>query len=706
MNRTWPIRRFVIVVLTIEASLLFLGLTRNATTAGAILWRALTLVCLLYLPGVTLLRALRLQAFSFAQHILYSVGLSVAFDMFAGFTLDILGPSLGVPDPISQTPILVVIGASVALTAIGCYIREQGYPETAFGAKPSRVSESSHAMPYIMLALLVLILGILGPTLLNTYGNNLGTRALFALVAAVPLLVAVRKPPSEAYPGLIFACALALLYHRSLVSYYITGWDIQYEYYFAHLTIDNHFANLAVSSNVGAMLSTTIFAPEIALATNMSLSDVFKWVYPLFYALMPVGLYLLFAEQLSPRFAFFSSFLVISSFIFYQVMLDLPRQQVAELFLVLFLLTITSEAIPSLRRSILVLFFCLSIIVSHYSISYVFAFGLIVSVFFLEILSRKWGSQPRRISTGLSALYLVAALGWYMYTSQSSVLNSLVMLFNHVISSLATELLSPSASQPVAILSSNFPPLHLVTELLYASVAGAILWGFFLALRKRGMSFKRPYLSFSFAGLVLLIPVVTLPYVAAALNFNRFYQIALLLTAPFALVPFSSSRRLRTIMKGKAAVAMAAFLATFLLFSSGLVYELAKEPPPSMSLDANVDYPRFVSPEVAAASWLAWHHGLSGSVYADGYRGLLLIGLLGSPPKSLERITTLAPGTNYVFLGNWNLENNEILVLRALPTGLNAVHLSINRTNLESLLLTMNLVYDSGAARIFESDVP
>jgi len=675
---------------------------RGVLVIEAGVWIALTLVCLLYLPGATLMRALRLQTLGYVRHI-YAVGLSVAFDMFTGFILDILGPSLGAANPISQTPILVVIGASVVLIAVGAYARDRNSAEILSGPKPPPVSAPAPTVPYFLLAGLILCLGVLAPALLNTYGSNIGVYALFALVATVPLLMAIRAVPTSVNPILIFACALALLYHRSLASDYVTGWDIQYEYYFAHLTVNNHLANVQISSNVGAMLSTTIFAPEIALTTNVDLAGVFKWVYPLIYALMPVGLYALFAAQLPPRFAFFSAFLVISTFIFYQVMLDLPRQQIAELFLVSFLLIAISESIPRLRRTILALVFSLSIIVSHYSISYAFGFGLIISTLFLGLLRRRWGSLPGRISTAFTTLYLVTAISWYLYTSQSSVLNSLVKLLNHVISSLATELLSPSASQPVAIASSTFPLLHTVTEFLYAVVTGAILWGFFVAVRKRGITFMRPYMAFSFSGLVLLVLVVTLPYVAAALNFNRFYQIALLLTAPFAVVPFLYSRQLQRVPKRTHAVIVATFLATFLLFSSGMVYELGQEPSLSMSFDSGVDYPRFVPAEVAATSWLASHLATNATIYADGYRGLLLVGYFGVLPRPLEQQTALRPGTNYVYLGSWNTEYQQILVFQYLPAGLKAEHLPVSDTNLEDLLRPTNLIYSSGSATIFES---
>src|SRR5208337_1305537 len=86
-----------------------------------------------------------------------------------------------------------------------------------------------------------------------------------------------------------------------------------------------------------SVLSTAIFAPILSKIGNLDIAWLFKVVYPVLYSLVPVALYQLFRKQTSDIVAFLSSFYFVTVLTFSMEMLSLPRQEIAELFLVLVL---------------------------------------------------------------------------------------------------------------------------------------------------------------------------------------------------------------------------------------------------------------------------------------------------------------------------------------------------------------------------------
>jgi uncharacterized membrane protein len=96
-----------------------------------------------------------------------------------------------------------------------------------------------------------------------------------------------------------------------------------------------------------------------------------------------------------------------SIFVFYTEMVSLARQEVAELFLVLILLSMIDRGISRQQRSVLLLTFTASLIVSHYGLSYIFmlllliALAIVVVEYHVGILDRvNWFLDRIRERTG------------------------------------------------------------------------------------------------------------------------------------------------------------------------------------------------------------------------------------------------------------------------------------------------------------------
>ena len=188
-----------------------------------------------------------------------------------------------------------------------------------------------------------------------------------------------------------------------------------------------------------------------------------------------------------------------------------------------------------------------------------------------------------------------------------------------------------------------------------------------LLYRRTGMKFNENFSLFSVMSFLMLGLVLVIPFLAGALNPERFYQIALIFLSVFFVVGWIGvfriiNRIFRFKWKKKSIYSnslklIAVFLAVSLIFNSGVVYEVFHDKPSSMSLHSTMDGPKFNNVELTGAGWL---NGLQDFiVYSDVYRSLLLNGFFINTHTSLENGTRVIE-PSYIFLGTYNVDNNLI----------------------------------------------
>ena len=211
---------------------------------------------------------------------------------------------------------------------------------------------------------------------------------VIALIAVIPILIGFdRVIPEALYPLAVLSISISLLLHTSLISPYLWGYDIHYETFLANLVIDNEFWDSMSPGNVNAMLSVVLLAPMYSYITGLDLTWVFKIVYPLIFALVPLGLYHVFRRQVGAKSAFLACFFFVSFIIFYAEMASLARQEIAELFFVLLLMIMVARNIPKRTNFTLFAIFGASLVVSHYGTSYIYLFSLIMVWLYMTLSS-------------------------------------------------------------------------------------------------------------------------------------------------------------------------------------------------------------------------------------------------------------------------------------------------------------------------------
>jgi uncharacterized membrane protein len=337
---------------------------------------------------------------------------------------------------------------------------------------------------------------------------------------------------------------------------------------------------------------------------------------------------------------------------FYVQMTTLARQEVAELFFVLLILLLVSKEMKPTIQSALFMVFGLSLVVSHYGLFFIavfflFALWLVLSVapavganLSARSLQTRIGihkdkrvitpsprAPERRLVTIVSiSVLFIASAAWYFYTAQGTITQQIVTLGSHIAGSVG-ELFSPTYSQAVTVAKKG--PLAGILHGLNAYVnylnlffvlAGVCLTVFL----KQRFKLQFSYVVLSTIALGFLIASVGVPYLGAALDWTRVYQITLFVLAPFLAIGFitigetagltlrKAARKLGfsnsvRVSRSRMTRLLAIYLVLFLLLSTGFLFALT-EGYQNYALNSQQDGD-YSHQTIAGATWQASNSG-------------------------------------------------------------------------------------------------
>ncbi len=716
----WDIRDLFAFILLME---IFLWIVVSFNLMGEhipIISEIITSIVLFYINGVLVLRILRIHSLGNIENFLYAVGLSIALTMFLGMTIDIMYPLLGITTPISTLPLIVTFTLFTTFLCILSQLRDKTY------YNPSYIDFNGIINPLLFLCLIP-FLAIFGTYLMNYDGNNIILIVMYFLIAFIPIMIAFDKfIPKRLYPLTVFLLSVSLLFSSSLISNYINGWDINMEYYFSNGVVTNSYWNTAIPEVLNSMLSIVIIEPIFSKISGLSVVDIFKVIYPIIFSFVALGLYSVFQKQTKSKIAFMACFLFISVFMYFLEMPYLARQEIGELFVVLMILVMIEKNLSTKHLSILTVFFIPALLTSHYSLDYIYMFILICSYLILLIrklnltkkihLLGRWEVikfflyTDKSIETDIKLDYklqllliIVLTLIYYNLFSSAALFDLTMFTLNNVIINVYQYLFDPNTMAAVGIVTSEKSFLRSIALILHLIIEFVIGIGIlFLLYRRTGMKFNENFNLFSVMSFVMLGLVLVVPFLAGALNPERFYQIALIFLSVFFVIGwigifriinriFKSNWKKKSIYSNSLKL-IAVFLAISLIFNSGVVYELFKDKPTSMSLHSTMDGPKFNGLELTGAEWLN-NHKMDILVYSDVYRSLLLNGYFINTHTSLQNGTIL-DDQSYIFLGTFNIDNN---VYAVSAKGSSPVVYFDTRNYTDNI----NKTYDNGGSWIF-----
>jgi len=257
--------------------------------------QVISFLYLLIIPGFVLLRAIRIKDLDLIETILFSIGLSLAFLMLLGFSLNLLS-SIGLfADPLLMEPLITAIMIIVSTLIIVSYFVNKNDLQTGIG-----VPEDFNILPLLPYFALPLTSAI-GVMLVVAFGINYMLLLVILVIAILFASISFSSRPSY-YPLAIFSIALALVIPSFLISNYILGYDIHLEFFVFNVTkatsrwdpslIWNLFNLTYIKSQYvySTMLSVTVLPTVFSNIGNIEGVWLFKSLYPLLLSLVPVGL--------------------------------------------------------------------------------------------------------------------------------------------------------------------------------------------------------------------------------------------------------------------------------------------------------------------------------------------------------------------------------------------------------------------------------
>ncbi len=340
---------------------------------------------LLFVPGLLVLLILRIKPVSPWRYSYYAALLSLVILMVSGVLINWLLPLMGIEHPLYFTrlfPILTVIFSSLLL---GAFWRASPFEVV--------IKPSLHNTRHYLLPLLFPVLAVLGATSLNNGGSNIFTIIMLVGILAnfIYMIFKADRLPANAIAFSIFCSAVAMLFMTSLRGWYVTGHDIQTEYYVFQLAKSGWHWDISLFRNpYNACLSLTVLPTMLTGLLHIEDSYVFKALYQILFALCPVAVFMLLRQFSNTRLALLSVLYFVCFPTFFTDMPMLNRQEIAFLFLAGMILLALDETISNKLRVILFATFGLGVILSHYSTTYSMIMILGSAAVLRLIFERKW----------------------------------------------------------------------------------------------------------------------------------------------------------------------------------------------------------------------------------------------------------------------------------------------------------------------------
>ena len=282
-----------------------------------------------FLPGYVLLGLFKLKEIDWVKGILYTIGLSIVFDMAVGFVINLTYPLLGIM-PFNR------IALSVTWLSI--------------------------------MAGFLIVVALKNGKLLRTYKWDTQWKVI------IP----------------IYVVSVLIVYSTSLLTNNLVGSDIHLEYYYANQSVLNGFNNTNFNAYINVCLPITILIPTYSVLSGIEIMWVFKIVQPLVLGLLPIILYKIYELQFGKVIGILSVIFFITLPFFTMDMVQLIRQQYAMMFFALVTLVLISRNINLFTRIVLGSIFGVGVSISHYGVGVGFMGYMIISSLVILVLKLNW----------------------------------------------------------------------------------------------------------------------------------------------------------------------------------------------------------------------------------------------------------------------------------------------------------------------------
>jgi len=337
-------------------------------------------------PGTLLLLLLRTRGVKGWRFAYYAVCASIVMLMLLGLAINWLLPLIGIDEPLRTLP--VTLGLNVLVWPL---MFAALHTTARFTAKLT--AQPNKSLAHYLLPLGFILLAVVGAFRLNNGYGNWPILVLLVLIL-VDLVYLFRRANrvSEAHIIIhIFCAGLAMLLMTSLRGWFITGHDIQNEYFVFQLAKQQwHWQIGLYRDPYNACLSLTIL--PTMLSSLMKIGDIyiFKVLYQIIFAICPIGVYLLVSKISNRKLAILSVVYFLAFPTFFNDMPMLNRQEVAFVLITGMLLLLVEQRLRYRNRLLLFALFGVGVIVAHYSTTYSMLLTFGAACFVRFMFERRW----------------------------------------------------------------------------------------------------------------------------------------------------------------------------------------------------------------------------------------------------------------------------------------------------------------------------
>lgn len=578
-----------------------------------ILWKIAGFLNLTFIPGFLLLRILKVHNLSSIEAVLYSTGLSLTFVMIMGLFMNILYPLIGNMTPFSEVSLLLTFIVSIILLCLLTYITDKDFKSSERLFDPKLFFH-----PFTLFLLSIPLISILGTYLMNYYSNNI--LQLLTLVLIGLTLLLFDKIPSKLYPFTIFIISISLLFHKSLISNYVHGWDIQFAYQFSEATCRNNYWSFSLDNAYNSLLAFPVLSTIYSKICDINIHWVYKIIYSFLFSLAPVGLFYFYKaafDSFDDKKSLLSTFV----FIFYYRFTNLvDKQKIAELFFILLLMLIIAEKI-NFKNKLLAVLFSFSIIQSHYGLSFILMFAFVFSYLILSLINKNNENRKNLVINSTHILFfIVVSFSWYLYIGSGHVFNSLVTTIDYTFNCILDIFNRVEPRTGIHVIGEESHIIYRINTILFIALTILTFVGVFRYLfdlfRVKNMT-KLSFKEYSFFPLFFLLFLTSSVFVSGNLGIDRVYQISLLMLAPFSLLgyqfAFDKFRQILNLLNepklmtpSNSLRSFSFYLLIFFIFNSGFAYYAN-----NMHISANFNIDKYSEnaayseEEMSGALWLS-----------------------------------------------------------------------------------------------------
>ncbi len=668
------------------------------------------------LPGFLILKSLKINNMGITKTLVLSVGTSIGFIMAYGLICNYILFAMGLITPLSTIPLLISL--DLALLVFIAIIYKLN-PNLSFHFP--EIGLNNYEQIILIIAIFFPILTIIGTNAVNMSGSNIFLMGLLLIIPTTVLVTCHNKISNKIYPFIIFLISISLVLMAALRSQHILGVDSHNEYYFFFNTLQNLHWSLEWSqffkSPLDACVSISLLPAVYQSLMKTNPEMLFKLLYPILYSISPLAVYLISRRYVGDLYAFIAAFFFMSQINFLWTTSN-ARTNIAILFFSMMVLLLIDTKIKPLQRSILVVLFVISIILSHYSTSFL-VMGILLGSFiaswiFSKFYLRRGVELNTAVTSSLIMLFFAFAFLWYSqitgfaFNSITGFLVKKIVMFN---SFFITEYKDAGVSAVLGVgLFQKSLPSQVNFAFLWLIILSITSAVFTLILKYKKMAFpdispkkfsfifhkfESDFFFLTLFSFMLLGTTLILPFLMIGYNVDRAFSMSVVVLATsFALSGLIFSKLFSKIRFAKPYLILLLILIPYFLSVSGFTYQLMGDPNSAILNSYGNQYNLLYvhDSESEGAKWLNEYRKSGKIILTDFYgdRRLLSQGNMRSTDNINWILQKKAHG--YIYLRYQNIVNGELVDYNN-----NLYKLS----DFNDILTTDNKIYDGGYSQIY-----